>query len=427
MLGLIKAVPYQAMSGLRLQVIVGILSTREMITLNEIDQSLLKLEIVCIDRWYNNGIFAKLLIKGVFVNDPCERMRANENKGGCQVGLRAKSHGVLGRVDCYCSGRCRKLKDGGEVLKLKNLEKDESKSYQDNQSRKITYSSEEMAYTSSGSSTSSNSDSEVSTCSKACLKAVENLKSTNEKLLTDLRKYLAKAEKEGIQLNVNKLENASKSLNKIIECQIVDNCKKGLGYNAVSPPHTGLLPPPKSYLSFIGKGSDALIIEDWVLDDEEEKVEKKEVKLSIKRIKFVKATIDNNPRVTVKNEDRLKIKELMELCTKLSDSVLDLKKTKTAQAKEIANLKNKVKKLERKRRFRTQGMNLFKIGTSRRRILGKDDASKQERNLKQMLIFEEMDFDVQAMRDADYALAARVRAKEQRIKPLTKSQKRNQT
>nr|GEV31448.1 ribonuclease H-like domain-containing protein [Tanacetum cinerariifolium] len=92
-------------------------------------------------------------------------------------------------------------------------------------------------------------------------------------------------------------ENASKSLNTIIECQLVDKCKEGLGYNAVPPPHTGLFPPSKSDLSYTGleelfnepktkklkdksndvepesvrKGSDSPIIEDWVLDDEEEK------------------------------------------------------------------------------------------------------------------------------------------------------------
>nr|GEV56293.1 uncharacterized mitochondrial protein AtMg00810-like [Tanacetum cinerariifolium] len=65
--------------------------------------------------------------------------------------------------------------------------------------------------------------------------------------------------------------------------------------------------------------------------------------------------------------------------------------TKTAQAKEIANLKNKVKKLERKRRFRTPGINLFKIGTNRKRSLGEDDASKQERDLKQRSIREEFE------------------------------------
>nr|GEV64245.1 hypothetical protein [Tanacetum cinerariifolium] len=43
----------------------------------------------------------------------------------------------------------------------------------------------------------------------------------------------------------------------------------------------------------------------------------------------------------------------MELCIKLSDRFLDLEKTKTAQAKEIANFKKKVKKLERKRRYTT--------------------------------------------------------------------------
>nr|GEV98965.1 retrotransposon Orf1 [Tanacetum cinerariifolium] len=82
-------------------------------------------------------------------------------------------------------------------------------------------------------------------------------------------------------------------------------------------------------------------------------------------------------------EAKLKLKELMELCTKLSDKVLDLEKTKSAQAKELAYLKKRVKKLERKRRSKTPGMNLFKIGTSRRKSLCEDDASKQGRNLKQ--------------------------------------------
>nr|GEZ04819.1 hypothetical protein [Tanacetum cinerariifolium] len=81
-------------------------------------------------------------------------------------------------------------------------------------------------------------------------------------------------------------------------------------------------------------------------------------------------------------EARLKLMELMELSTKLSDRVLDLEKIKAAQAKEITDLKKRVKKLERKRRSRTQCMNLFKIGTSRRRGLGEDNASKQGRNLK---------------------------------------------
>ncbi|GJS75007.1 putative ribonuclease H-like domain-containing protein [Tanacetum coccineum] len=54
---------------------------------------------------------------------------------------------------------------------------------------------------------------------------------------------------------VDKFENASKSLNKLIECQIVDNCKKGFGYekyNAVPPPYTGNFMPPIPNLSFTG-------------------------------------------------------------------------------------------------------------------------------------------------------------------------------
>nr|GEW83340.1 retrovirus-related Pol polyprotein from transposon TNT 1-94 [Tanacetum cinerariifolium] len=133
--------------------------------------------------------------------------------------------------------------------------------------------------------TSSSSDSKVSTdstCSKTCFETVNLLKSQNEQLLKDLKKsklmvlayktrlksveerfvflkknkfiYLedikvlkvkiqmkkisikelrrklevAQKEKDGIQLTVEKLENASKSLNKLIYCQIVDKCKKGL-------------------------------------------------------------------------------------------------------------------------------------------------------------------------------------------------------
>ncbi|GJY45540.1 hypothetical protein Tco_0434603 [Tanacetum coccineum] len=95
-------------------------------------------------------------------------------------------------------------------------------------------------------------------------------------------------------------------------------------------------------------------------------------------------------------EDILKLKELMDLYTKLSDKVIDLETTKTAQAKEIASLKKKVKRLERKRKSKTSRMSLFKIGTSKRRSLGEEDASKQGRKLnqgKQSSVFEESYFD----------------------------------
>ncbi|GJX31321.1 hypothetical protein Tco_0241176 [Tanacetum coccineum] len=171
---------------------------------------------------------------------------------------------------------------------------------------------------------SSSSDSEVSNvsiCSKSCLKTIESLKSQNDQLLKDLKKSelmvlgyktgeitirelrkkldIFQKEKDGIQLNVNKFEYASKSLDKLIEYQIVNNCKKGLGhekYNAVPPPYTVNFMPPTPDLSFTGldefvnepivknskamsskeepkvvrRNDDAPIIEEYVSDSEEE-------------------------------------------------------------------------------------------------------------------------------------------------------------
>nr|GEZ28634.1 retrovirus-related Pol polyprotein from transposon TNT 1-94 [Tanacetum cinerariifolium] len=121
----------------------------------------------------------------------------------------------------------------------------------------------------------------------------------NEITIRELRKKLEtiQKEKDGIQLTVEKLENTSKNLNKLIDSQILDKCKKGLGYNAVPPPHTGLFMPPKPDLSYIGleeftsepavetlnaktsedvpkvvkKDNGVLIIEDWKSDDEDER------------------------------------------------------------------------------------------------------------------------------------------------------------
>ncbi|GKA22759.1 hypothetical protein Tco_0708721 [Tanacetum coccineum] len=153
-----------------------------------------------------------------------------------------------------------------------------------------------MAYSSSSSDFEVSND---STWSKSCLETVKVHKFQNEQLLKDLKKSQLMA----LAYKADKLENASKSLNKIIECQIVDNCKKGLGYNAVPPPYTGNFMPPKPDLSFTGleeftsepvvikpvvqnneaktseakpkvvrKNNDAPIIEDWVSDSEEDDV-----------------------------------------------------------------------------------------------------------------------------------------------------------
>nr|GEX82455.1 ribonuclease H-like domain, reverse transcriptase, RNA-dependent DNA polymerase [Tanacetum cinerariifolium] len=50
------------------------------------------------------------------------------------------------------------------------------------------------------------------------------------------------------------------------------------------------------------------------------------------------------------DEDRMKLNELMELCTNLQTRVLDLEKTKTTQSNKIDSLKKRVKKLEKRRR-----------------------------------------------------------------------------
>nr|GEV11704.1 Gag-Pol polyprotein [Tanacetum cinerariifolium] len=67
------------------------------------------------------------------------------------------------------------------------------------------------------------------------------------------------------------------------------------------------------------------------------------------------------------DEDRMKLNDLMELCTTLQSRVLDLGKTKTTQALEIDSLKRRVKKLNKKQRSRTHKLKrLYKVGLSAR-------------------------------------------------------------
>nr|GEW50139.1 hypothetical protein [Tanacetum cinerariifolium] len=160
--------------------------------------------------------------------------------------------------------------------------------------------------------------------------------------ITELRRKLDLAQKETykIQLAVDKLKNESKSLNKLIDCQIVDNYKKGLGYenyNDIPPLYTGNFMPLKPDLSYIRldefavkpvvenksseevtkavrKNPDAPIVQDWVSDDEEEevtqpKIKKKTVKPSFAKIEFVKSKeqVKSLRKTTVKqgNQNRL--------------------------------------------------------------------------------------------------------------------------
>ncbi|GJY29597.1 hypothetical protein Tco_0405364 [Tanacetum coccineum] len=101
-------------------------------------------------------------------------------------------------------------------------------------------------------------------------------------------------------------------------------------------------------------------------------------------------THSNDPLLS--GEDRLKLNELMELCTSLSQRVLDLEKTKTSQAAEITKLKERVKKLEKKGGSRTHRLRrLYKVGRSARVVSFEDeglgdqeDASKQGRKIDEI-------------------------------------------
>ncbi|GJY87242.1 hypothetical protein Tco_0501870 [Tanacetum coccineum] len=98
-------------------------------------------------------------------------------------------------------------------------------------------------------------------------------------------------------------------------------------------------------------------------------------------------THSNDPLLS--GEERLKLNELMELCTNLSQRVLDLENTKTSQAAEITKLKERVKKLERRNKSRTPGLKrLRKVGRTARIESSEDeglgaqeDASKQGRKI----------------------------------------------
>ncbi|GJW63646.1 ribonuclease H-like domain-containing protein [Tanacetum coccineum] len=233
-----------------------------------------------------------------------------------------------------------------------------------------------MAY----SSTSSNSEvSTDSNCSSSCLENVKILKEQNEQLLKELRTSklnaitykidlesvearllvykknesvykedikvlkreihlrevaitelrrkleLSQKQKDEIQLTVEKLENSSKSLSKLINYQIFDKYKTCLGYNAVPPPYTGNFMPLKPDLSFssleefVNKPivSEPTVKKHVVETSEAKtskakpkaKIEKKTVKPSFAKIEFVKSKeqVKSPRKTTVKqgNQNRL--------------------------------------------------------------------------------------------------------------------------
>ncbi|GJX20895.1 hypothetical protein Tco_0223572 [Tanacetum coccineum] len=161
-----------------------------------------------------------------------------------------------------------------------------------------------MAYSSTSSSSTNSDLSNDLNCCSSCLECVKDLKEQNEQLVKDLRttrinvvsyktglesvearllvfkknesayekdikilQYeiylrdlditelkkklgLATKEQDKVQLTVQKFENSSKSLSKLLDIQIMDKCKTGLGYNVVPPPYTKNFMPPKPDLVY---------------------------------------------------------------------------------------------------------------------------------------------------------------------------------
>ncbi|GJZ29454.1 ribonuclease H-like domain-containing protein, partial [Tanacetum coccineum] len=270
-----------------------------------------------------------------------------------------------------------------------------------------------MAYTSSS---SSSSNTEVSTCSKACLKSYETLKEHYDNLtkdfnksqlnvgaykagleyvearldvykkneavfeedikilkldimlrdnaLTELRKKFEKAEKErdDLKLTLEKFENSSKNLSKLLDSQVSDKFKTGVGYDSqvfdsqvfdsqmndkyksgegyhvVPPPYTGNFMPPKPDLVLADKDeyvfSESVtsvpaiatsevktseskpksvsepLIEDWISDSENEneiEFKSRQRKPSNAKVKFVKSNEHvKSPRESVKKVENYK-------------------------------------------------------------------------------------------------------------------------
>nr|GEU54033.1 hypothetical protein [Tanacetum cinerariifolium] len=132
-------------------------------------------------------------------------------------------------------------------------------------------------------------------------------------------------------------------------------------------------------------------------------------------------TTSNDPLPS--GEDRMQLTELMNLRTHLQKQVLDLEKAKTAQAKEIADLKKRVKKLERKKKSRNSGLKrLWKIGSTTRVESSKDKESLGDQgrlNTEEMFGVNDLDGDeviVDATAGKEVEQSTKVAEKEMKAK-----------
>ncbi|GKB00893.1 hypothetical protein Tco_0828937, partial [Tanacetum coccineum] len=104
--------------------------------------------------------------------------------------------------------------------------------------------------------------------------------------ITELKRKLelATKEKDKVQLTVQKFENSSKSLSRLLDSQIMDKCKIGLGYNVVPPPYTRNFIPPKPDLVYpnlddfvdVNESVSESVVEKPIVETNESKTARKE-------------------------------------------------------------------------------------------------------------------------------------------------------
>ncbi|GJS25360.1 ribonuclease H-like domain-containing protein [Tanacetum coccineum] len=150
-----------------------------------------------------------------------------------------------------------------------------------------------MAYTSSVLTSFSSSDSEL-----------------RDNALTKLRKKFEKGEKVrcDLKLTLEKFENSSKNLRKLLEIQVNDKHKTGEGYHAVPPPYTGNFMPLNTNLVLADEEEYAfseLITSVPAISDSEDENEtefkSKQRKPSFAKVEFVKSNEHvKTPRESVK-------------------------------------------------------------------------------------------------------------------------------
>ncbi|GJR53459.1 hypothetical protein Tco_1403980 [Tanacetum coccineum] len=189
----------------------------------------------------------------------------------------------------------RFLKNTGRKLDMENKERigfDNSKS---DQAEEGPTNFALMAYSSTSSSSSTNS--ETVSLKKNDFVYEKDIKLLKRKIclkdldIKELKRKLdfATKEKDEVQLTVQKFENSSKNLSKLLDSQIMDKCKTGLGYNAVPPPYTGNFMPPKSDLVYpslddfidVNESVSKPIVEKPTVETNEPKTARKENEASI--------------------------------------------------------------------------------------------------------------------------------------------------